>query len=98
MRSRARQVSPDLDSLYASWMQQMMIPGMAYGIVLDGELVHAGYVGVQDHNDAATSVTRETRFRIASMTKSFTAMAIQQLRDKSVLRLDDLWSCTCRSS
>jgi len=64
-RTRVKQMAPDMDSLYASWMHQLKIPGMAYGIVLDGELVHAGYMGVQDH-DLATPVTLETRFRIAS--------------------------------
>ncbi len=34
-------------------------------------------------------VTLDTRFRIASITKTFTATAIMQLRDAGRLRLDD---------
>lgn len=38
---------------------------------------------------AITAVTQETRFRIASMTKSFTALAVLLLRDAGRLSLDD---------
>jgi CubicO group peptidase (beta-lactamase class C family) len=64
------------------------IPGLAVGIVIDGELVYAKAFGVRDTSSNAP-VDVNTMFRIASMTKSFTAMAILQLRDAGKLSLDD---------
>jgi CubicO group peptidase (beta-lactamase class C family) len=62
-------------------------PGIAYGIVAGGSLAHEGGVGQRwlggPPPDAGTV------FRIASMTKSFTASAVLALRDAGLLRLDD---------
>jgi CubicO group peptidase (beta-lactamase class C family) len=63
-------------------------PGLAYGVLLDGALVHVGGRGTlrlgSDLRPDADSV-----FRIASMTKSFVAAAILVLRDRGLLALDD---------
>ncbi len=63
------------------------IPGMVWGIVKDGQLVHVKGAGVQDL-EAKRPVTADTRFRIASMTKAFTALSILRLRDEGKLALD----------
>lgn len=63
------------------------IPGMVWGIVKDGRLVHVKGTGVQDV-DTKRPVTADTLFRIASMTKSFTALSILKLRDEGKLSLD----------
>ena len=70
-------------------MTRTHVPGAAWGIVIDGELAH---IGVSGHRDlpGKSPVTRDSVFRIASMTKSFTAMAILKLRDEGKLSLDDL--------
>lgn len=60
---------------------------MAYGIVADGQLVHSGGFGEREIGGAVPDET--TVFRIASMTKSFTASAIMTLRDEDALALDD---------
>ncbi|MBI3745029.1 MAG: beta-lactamase family protein [Chloroflexi bacterium] len=64
------------------------IPGVAYGIVAGGRLVHDRGVGTlrvgEDARPDADSV-----FRIASMTKSFTAATVLSLRDEGRLALDD---------
>jgi CubicO group peptidase (beta-lactamase class C family) len=52
---------------------------LAWGVVLDGRLAMAGGIGA----------TSRTVFRIASMTKSFTAATVLALRDAGQLRLDD---------
>jgi CubicO group peptidase (beta-lactamase class C family) len=62
-------------------------PGLAYGIVAGGVLVHAGGLGQRWLGGPAPDA--DTVFRIASMTKSFTAAAVLALRDDGALALDD---------
>ena len=59
------------------------VPTVSYGLLLAGELVHRGSVGELPAERAAASP-----FRIASMTKSFTAATILVLRDEGLLTLD----------
>ncbi len=63
-------------------------PGLAYGVVACGRLVHSGGCGEVRAGNGRTPGA-DTVFRIASMTKSFTAAAILLLRDDGLLRLDD---------
>src|SRR5262245_35015701 len=64
------------------------IPGVAWGVIRGGELVHTGGAGTLcDGEDRPPDA--DTVFRIASMTKSFTAATILALRDEGRLRLDD---------
>ena len=58
-------------------------------MVRDGRLVHVGASGVHDQ-DARRPATADTLFRIASMSKAFTALAILKLRDEGRLSLDAL--------
>jgi CubicO group peptidase (beta-lactamase class C family) len=62
-------------------------PGFAYGVVRHGELVLAG--GCGEHRLGGDVPDVDTVFRIASMTKSFTAATVLLLRDEGLLRLDD---------
>ena len=62
-------------------------PGLVYGVVMDGRLAHVKGIGVQDV-ESQRPVTADTLFRIASMTKSFTALSILKLRDEGKLSLD----------
>jgi len=77
-----------LDQRFSSYKVDKNIPGIAYGLVKDGELIHFNGFG-ETVIDSGESPTQESVFRIASMTKSFTAMAILLLRDRGLLRLDD---------
>lgn len=79
---------PAVDEVYRKWMETNHIPGLAYGVIVDGKLVHTGNLGYTDISKK-TAVTTKSVFRIASMSKSFTAMAILKLRDDGRLRLDD---------
>lgn len=63
-------------------------PGLAVGIIHDNELLWGKGYGYADV-DSKTPVTLDHRFRIASVTKTFTSIAILQLRDAGKLRLDD---------
>ena len=82
-------LAPEIDALFARYQADQHIPGMVYGVVQDGRLAYVKGIGVQDL-DAKRPVTPDSLFRIASMTKAFTALAILTLRDEGKLRLDDL--------
>lgn len=77
------------DHIFADFCLDAHIPGLVYGVVADGHLVHVGTFGVQDLK-SRTPVTADTLFRIASMTKAFTALTVLKLRDDARLRLDAL--------
>jgi CubicO group peptidase (beta-lactamase class C family) len=64
------------------------MPGAVVGILIDGELAWVNTTGVREL-DGRAPVTPDTVFRIASMSKSFTALAILKLRDEGKLSLDD---------
>lgn len=78
----------EVDALMAAAAREGEVPGLAWGIVVDGALAHSGAAGVRDLATGAP-VEPDTVFRIASMTKSFTAAAVLKLRDQGRLRLDD---------
>ena len=80
-------MEPRLDAVFEAWMQDAHVPGLVYGVVRDGRLVLVRGLGVQDLETKAP-VSGDTRFRIASMSKAFTAMAILKLRDEGKLSLD----------
>jgi CubicO group peptidase (beta-lactamase class C family) len=72
------------DQAFASWH----VPGLAYGVVLGRDLIHSRGIGTLRLGEEATP-TASSVFRIASMTKSFTAATVLSLRDEGRLRLDD---------
>ncbi|WP_421854666.1 serine hydrolase domain-containing protein [Novosphingobium sp.] len=78
----------EIDAILKGWMAENHIPGMVFGVVKDGRLAYVKTEGVQDIT-AKRPVTPDTLFRIASMTKAFTAMSILKLRDEGRLALDD---------
>ena len=79
---------PEIDRLMIAFAERSKVPGIAYGVVVDGKVVHIGTWGLREVPSKAP-VDSSSVFRIASMTKSFTALAILQLRDAGKLSLDD---------
>jgi CubicO group peptidase (beta-lactamase class C family) len=79
---------PEIDRLFEKYAADAHVPGAAWGLIVEGRLVHTGVTGYRDVPSKAP-VTPDTVFRIASMTKSFTAMAILKLRDEGKLSLED---------
>lgn len=79
---------PVIDSLYRKHAEDNHFPGISFGIVVDDKLVYSNSYGYTDI-DKKTPVTTSSLFRIASMSKSFTCMAILKLRDEGKLNLDD---------
>ena len=79
---------PTIDSMYKAYAITHHVPGLVYGIVADGRLIHTGSFGYANIAQKIPA-TAQSVYRIASMTKSFTAMAILSLRDAGKLDLDD---------
>ena len=81
-------VAPRIDALAARVLVEQRLPGLALGVVRDGALAWTAALGFADRA-SSRPMTTDTLFRIASITKSFTATAVLQLRDEGRLRLDD---------
>jgi CubicO group peptidase (beta-lactamase class C family) len=77
----------EVDRVAAAFVAAGGAPGLAYGIVQHGAVLHSG--GVGSTRAGGPVPDRDSVFRIASMTKSFTAAAILRLRDDGRLALDD---------
>ena len=87
-RAKLERAFPEIDRIVEEFATANHVPGAAWGVVIDGELAHTGVTGYRDLPSKAP-VTKDSVFRIASMTKSFTAMSILKLRDEGKLSLDD---------
>lgn len=85
---KMKKVFAVVEDMYRRFASERNIPGLAFGIVIHGKLVYANAFGYGD-TEKKIPVTTKSVYRIASMTKSFTAMAILQLRDEDKLDLDD---------
>lgn len=77
----------EVDKIFADWRLSAHAPGLVYGVVADGKLVHVKGLGVQD-TTTNRPITADSLFRIASMSKAFTGLAILKLRDEGKLSLD----------
>ena len=77
-----------IDQMFEDYANNIHAPGIVYGIVSNGKLILSGTKGYTDV-EKKIPVTNQSAFRIASMSKSFTAMAILHLRDAGKLKLDD---------
>src|SRR5215813_11581491 len=95
--SEAANVANDPDvlgaeRLFSAWIEGQIayrgIPGVAVGVVSDQQLVWAKGFGFADIK-AKLPMTPTTKFRMASHSKLFTAIAIMQLREEGKLGLDD---------
>lgn len=80
-------MAPEITAYFEAYMKNAHVPGLVFGIVKDGRLVLVRGLGVQDM-EAKRPVTADSRFRIASMSKAFTALAILKLRDQGKVSLD----------
>jgi CubicO group peptidase (beta-lactamase class C family) len=78
----------ELDRLTATEQRDKRLPSIAAAVVRDGETVWQAAVGAADVATGAAA-TPDTQYRIGSITKTFTAAAIMQLRDAGKLDLED---------
>lgn len=77
-----------IDQLTARAMERFQVPGIAVGVVKDGELVYAAGHGVRDIR-YPDPIDVDTIFQIGSLTKAFTTAALGLLVDEGKIDWDD---------
>ena len=77
-----------LDAWLPRKIQYDRIPGLAVGIVHNGKLVYQKGFGYMDV-ESKIAMTPKSCFRVASISKTFTAVAIMQLVEQGKINLDD---------
>lgn len=83
----AANLGASIDALFAP-VAGKPLPGAAVLVLRDGAVVHAKGYGLANVTSGEANATT-TRFRLASVTKSFTALAVLQLAEQGRLSLDD---------
>lgn len=86
--ARAQPGLAPLDRLMTSFLADHAVPGGALAVARRGRLVYSRGFGLADL-DRKTPVRPTSLFRIASVSKPLTAVAVLQLVDAGKLRLDD---------
>src|SRR5712671_2619483 len=77
-----------LERLVREAQREKRMPSISAGVLRDGDLSWESAVGAADV-EAGLEATPDTQYRIGSITKTFTAAAIMQLRDAGKLDLED---------
>ena len=86
---RAPEVLADeLRAIVAKTQAERRAPSIAAAVVRDGETAWADAVGLADA-DGGEQATPDHQYRIGSITKTFTAVAVMQLRAERRLDLED---------
>ncbi|MFL5730366.1 MAG: serine hydrolase domain-containing protein [Cytophagaceae bacterium] len=77
-----------IDSLVSKFIRDWNIPGASLAMAKDGRLVYARAFGYADKENREI-VTPDHRFRIASLSKFITAVAVMNLAEQGKLRVED---------
>jgi CubicO group peptidase (beta-lactamase class C family) len=86
--SPAAELAEKYRAAVAAFVKEHRLPGAAVGVVHGDELVWSGGAGFADVGEKRPASPKGL-YRIASITKTFTATAVMQLRDEGKLSLDD---------
>lgn len=78
----------DLDSFLNEYKVNKDVPSISSGVSLNGKIVWLGVAGLADIENNVTA-TKKTVYRIASISKSITAVAIMQLVEQNKINLDE---------
>jgi CubicO group peptidase (beta-lactamase class C family) len=81
-------LAAELRRVIADVQAEKRLPSVAAAVVRDGEIVWADAVGLAD-TESGEEATPDHQYRIGSITKTFTAVAVMQLRAEGKLDLDD---------
>ena len=88
MSETPERLAARLERLVRQTQREKRAPSISAAVLRDGELIYETAVGVADVA-ADLEATPDTQYRIGSITKTFTAAAIMQLRDAGKLDLED---------
>ncbi|MGY1424739.1 serine hydrolase domain-containing protein [Lysobacter sp. A289] len=80
--------APRLDRVFDAVMDRYQLPGLAVGVIEDGQVVYVRTAG-ELAEGSGQPVTPDTLFKIASNTKAMTAAVLARLVDAGKLRWDD---------
>lgn len=78
----------EIDSLMQSYVKDGKLAGIVMLIARDGKVAHAGVYGKMDL-ETGQAMRRDALFRIYSMSKPITGVALMTLYDEGRFRLDD---------
>jgi CubicO group peptidase (beta-lactamase class C family) len=78
----------ELDALLAAAQAQQRLPAVSAGVFRRSDLLWQRALGLADV-ERGEAATPEHSYRIGSITKTFTAILVLQLREEGSLRLDD---------
>ncbi len=78
-----------IDSLLTELMREHHMPGAVFCLVKDGKLFFTKGYGFADLENNKPVIPDKTLFRVASVSKLFTATAVMQIVEKGRVRLDD---------
>ena len=82
---------PSVETLISSFFDNSIdqdSPGMAFLAAKDGKIIYKGAKGMADIENNI-SISTSTQFRIGSITKQFTAVAILKLQEQGKLSIED---------
>jgi CubicO group peptidase (beta-lactamase class C family) len=78
-----------IEHIVPKLMREGKMPGLSIAVVKNGETLYAGGFGSRDR-ELNLPATHDTLYGIGSITKSFVAIAILQLVERGLLKLDDI--------
>ena len=81
-------LAAELSRIVREAQAERRLPSVAAAAVHDGELIWSEAVGLAD-TESEERATLEHQYRIASITKTVTAVGVMRLRDEGKLALDD---------
>ena len=81
-------LTTELERIIRTAQAEKRLPSVSAAAVHDGEVVWADAVGLAD-TERGEEATPDHQYRIASVTKTVTAVGVMQLRDAGKLDLDD---------
>jgi len=78
----------NLDSYCEQYVQKKSLPSLSAGLIKNNRIVWTNYTGSADIENGV-SVNRNSLYRIASISKTITAVAVMQLVEKGKIKLDE---------
>jgi len=82
------QVRKWVEEIVPKYMRDFKIPGLSVAVVKEGETIYSDGFGARDPQKNLPA-TPDTLYGIGSITKSFVAIAIMQLVEEGLLKVDD---------